>query len=145
MQGVKRLSEKPLQIAEQRDVKKQGKKGKIHPIESKIPQNSKERSEGLLKWATQRNRGKQQNGKDQRSLHENWSYQGNTSCKDGHNKRQNGKDLTEAGEVKERWQEYIEKLQKKGLNDSDNHDGVVTDIQPDSREYEVKWPLEALL
>ena len=43
----------------------------------------------------QRNRGKQQNGKDYRSLQENWGYQGNISCKDGHNKGQNGLDLTE--------------------------------------------------
>ena len=46
-------------------------------------------------------------------------------------KDRNGMDLTEAEEIKKRWQEYIEELYKKGLNDSDNHDGVVTHLEPD--------------
>ena len=89
----------------------------------------------------QRNRGKQQNGKDQRSLQENQRYQGNISCKDGHNKgEKNGKDLTET-EDKKRWQEYTEELYKKGLNDPDNLDGVVTHLELDILECEVKWAL----
>ena len=53
----------------------------------------------------------------QRSLQENWRYQGNISCKDGHNKGQNSKDLTETEEIKNRWQEYTEQLYKTRLND----------------------------
>ena len=49
-------------------------------------------------------------------------------------------DLTEAEDIKKRWQEYTE-LYKKHLNDPDNHDGVVTHLQPDILEYEVKWAL----
>ena len=49
-------------------------------------------------------------------------------------------DLTEAEDIK-RWQEYTEELYKKDLNDSDNHDGVVTHLEPDILEYEVKWAL----
>ena len=56
----------------------------------------------------------------------------------------NGMDLTEAEDIKKRWQEYIEELQKKDLNDSDNHDGVITHLEPDSLECEVKWALESL-
>ena len=56
----------------------------------------------------QRNRGKQQNGKDQRSIQENWRYQGNILCKDGHNGHRNGKNLTEVEDIKKRWQEYTE-------------------------------------
>ena len=52
----------------------------------------------------------------------------------------NSKDLAEAEEIKKRWQEYTE-LYKKHLNDPDNHDGVVTHLQPDILEYEVKWAL----
>ena len=59
------------------------------------------------------------------SLQENWTYQGNISCKNGHNKDRKGKDLTEAREIKEGWQEYTKKLYKNVLNDLDNHDGVV--------------------
>ena len=76
----------------------------------------------------QRNRGKQQNGKDQQSLQENWRYQGNISCKDGHNGHRNGKNLTEAEDIKKRWQEYTEELYKKCLNDPDNHDSVITHL-----------------
>ena len=48
-----------------------------------------------------------------------------------------GKDLTEAEDIKKRWQEYTE-LYKKGLNDPDNHDGVITHLEPDILEYEVR-------
>ena len=92
----------------------------------------------------QRNRGKQQNGKDQRSLQENQRYQGNITCKDGLDKGQNGLDLTEAEDIKKRWQEYTEELYKKDLNDPDNHDGVITHLEPDILEYEVKWALESI-
>ena len=53
----------------------------------------------------------------------------------------NGKNLTEAEEIKKRWQEDTEDLYKRGLNDLDNHDGVVTHLEPDILEYEVKWAL----
>ena len=56
-------------------------------------------------------------------------------------KDRNSKDLTEAEEIKKRWQEHTEKLYKKGLNDLDNHDGVVTHLEPDILECEVKWVL----
>ena len=50
-------------------------------------------------------------------------------------------DLTEAEDIKKRWQEYTEELQKKGLHDPDNHDGVITYLEPDILECEVKWAL----
>ena len=53
-------------------------------------------------------------------------------------KDRNGKDLTEAKEIKKMWQEYTEELYKKGLNDLDNHDGVITTLEPDILECEVK-------
>ena len=54
------------------------------------------------------------------------------------------KDLTEAEEIKKRWQEYTEELYKKSLNDWDNHDGVVTHLEPDILECEVKWALGSI-
>ena len=54
-------------------------------------------------------------------------------------KDRNSKDLTEAEEIKKKWQEYTEELYKKDLNDPDNHDGVVTHIVPNILECEVKW------
>ena len=56
----------------------------------------------------------------------------------------NGLDLTEAEDTKKRWQEYTEKLYKKDLHDPDNHDGVVTNLEPDILECEVKWALERI-
>ena len=56
-------------------------------------------------------------------------------------KDRNGKDLTEAEEMKKRWQEYTEEWYKKGSNDPDNHDGVGTHLELDILEYEVKWAL----
>ena len=49
-------------------------------------------------------------------------------------------DLTEAEDIKKRWQEYAGELYKKDLNDSDNHHGVITHLEPDILECEVKWP-----
>ena len=60
-------------------------------------------------------------------------------------KDRNGKDLTEAGDIKKRWQEYTEELYKKDLNDQDNHNGVVTHLEPDILECEVKWALGSII
>ena len=56
-------------------------------------------------------------------------------------KDRNGLDLTEAGDIKKRWQEYTDELYKKDLHDPDNHNGVVNHLQPDILECEVKWAL----
>ena len=56
-------------------------------------------------------------------------------------KDRNSKDLIE---IKKRWQEYTEELYKTGLNDLDNHDGVITHLEPDILEYEVKWALGSI-
>ena len=53
-------------------------------------------------------------------------------------------DLTEAENIKKRWQEYTEELYKKVLHDPDNHDDVITPLEPDILEYEVKWALESI-
>ena len=53
-------------------------------------------------------------------------------------------DLTEAEDIKKRWQEYIEELYKKDLHDPDNHDGLITHLEPDILECEVKWALESV-
>ena len=60
-------------------------------------------------------------------------------------KDRNDKDLTEAEDIKKRWKEYTEELSKKDLHDPDNHDGMITHLEPDILEYEVKWALEASL
>ena len=60
------------------------------------------------------------------------------SCKNGHINDRNGMDLTEAKGIKKRWQEYTEELYKKDLHDPDNHDGVITHLEPEILECKVK-------
>ena len=59
-------------------------------------------------------------------------------------KDRNGMDLTEAEDIKKRWQEYTEELYKKDLHDPDNHNGVITHLEPDLLECEVKWALGSI-
>ena len=59
-------------------------------------------------------------------------------------KDRNGMNLTEAEDIKKRWQEYTEELYKKDLHDPDNHNGVITHLEPDILECEVKWALEII-
>ena len=65
-------------------------------------------------------------------------------AKVGSIKDRNGMDLTEAEDIKKRWQEYTEELYKKELHDPDNHDGVITHLEPYILECEVKWALESI-
>ena len=69
---------------------------------------------------------------------------GTFHAKMGTIKDRNGTDLTEAEEIKKRQQEYTEELYKKDLHDPDNHDGVITNLEPDILECEVKWALESI-
>ena len=65
---------------------------------------------------------------------------GTFHAKMGSIKDKNGMDLTEAEDIKKRWQEYTEELYKNDLQDPDNHDGVITHTEPDILECEIKWP-----
>ena len=69
---------------------------------------------------------------------------GTFRAKMGSIKDRNGMDLTEAEDIKKRWQEYTEELYKKDLHDPDNHDGMITHLEPDILECEVKWALESI-
>ena len=60
-------------------------------------------------------------------------------------KDRNGMDITEAEDIKKRWQEYTEELYKKDLHDPDNHDGVITHLESDILECEVRWALESII
>ena len=69
---------------------------------------------------------------------------GNFHAKIGSIKDGNGKDLTEAEDIKKRWQEYTEQLYTKDLHDPDNHDGVITHLEPDILECKDKWALGSI-
>ena len=69
---------------------------------------------------------------------------GTSNAKMGLIKDRNGMDLTEAEDIKKRWQEYTEELYKKDLHEPDNHDGVITHLEPDILECEVMWALGSI-
>ena len=69
---------------------------------------------------------------------------GTLHAKIGSIKDRNGTDLTEAEDIKKRWKEYTEELYKKDLHDPDNHDGMITNLEPDILECKVKWVFESI-
>ena len=83
-------------------------------------------------------------GKTRALFKKNQRYQGNTPCKDGFNKGQKCYGSNRAEDIKKRWQEYTVELYKKDLHDPDNYDGVVTHLEPDILECEVKWALGSI-
>ena len=92
----------------------------------------------------QRNRRKQKNGKTRDVLKKIRDTKGTFHAKIGTINDRNGMDLTEAEDMKKRWQEYTEVLYKIELHDPDNHDGVITHLEPDILECEVKWTLGSI-
>ena len=70
--------------------------------------------------------------------------EGTFHVKMGSIKDRNGLDLTEAEDIKKRWQEYTEELYREDLHDPDNHGGVITHLEPDILQCEVKWALERI-
>ena len=88
----------------------------------------------------QRNRRKQQNGKTRDFFKKIRATKGTFHAKMGTIKDRSGMDLTEAEDIKKIWQEYTEELYKKDLHDPDNHDGMITHLEPDILECEVSGP-----
>ena len=84
-------------------------------------------------------------GKTRNSFKKIRDIKGTFHAKMGSLKDRNSINLTEAEDIKKKWQEYTEELYKKELQDQDNHDGVITDLEPDILECEVKWALESII
>ena len=92
----------------------------------------------------QRNRRKNRKGNSRDVFKKIRDTKGIFHAKMGSINDRNGMDLIEAEDIKKRWQEYTEELYKKDLHNQDNHDGVITDLEPDILECEVKWALESI-
>ena len=140
---AKWLSEEDLQIAEKREVKRQRRKGKVYPFECRVPKNSKERQESLPQRSVQETEENNRRGKTRDLFKKIRDTKGTFHAKMGTIEDRNGMYLTEAEDIKKRWQEYTE-LYKKELHDPDNHDGVITHLEPDILECEVKWALGSI-
>ena len=110
-------------------------------------QSSKEEQGEIRKPSSVINAKREENnrmGKTRDVIKEISDTQGTFHAKMGTIKDRNGMDLTETEDIKKRWQEYTEELYKKDLNDPDKHDGVITDLEPDILECEVKWALGSI-
>ena len=143
---VKQLSEEALEKAEKiREVKGKGEKERYIHLNAEFQRQVKRDKKAFLRNQCKEIGENNRMGKT-RDLIKKISitlikYQGKLSCKDEHNKDRNGRDLTEAEDIKKRWQEYTEELYKKDLHDPDNHNGVITHLEPDILECEIKWAL----
>ena len=103
---------------------KQGRKGKTYPTVCRVPENSKEDKKAFFNEQCKEVEGNNRMGKTRDLLKKIRDSKGTFHAKMGIIKGRNGMDLTEADNIKKRWQEYKEQLYKKCLNDQDNHKGV---------------------
>ena len=113
--------------------KKQRRKGKIYPFECRVPKNSKRDKKAFLNDQCKEIEENSRMGKTRDLFKEIRDNKGTFHAKMGSIKDRNGMDLTEAEDIKKRWQEYTEELYKKDLHSPDNHDGVITHthLEPD--------------
>ena len=137
------MSEEAFQIAVKRREAKGERKGKIFPFECRVPKDSKERQKSLPQGQYKEIEENNRMGKTRDLFKKIRDTRGTFHAKMGSIKDRNGMDLKAAEDIKKRWQEYTE-LYKKYLHDPDNHDGVITHLEPDILECEVKWALGSI-
>ena len=140
---AKWLPEEALQIAVKRR-EKQRRKGKIYPFKCRVPKNNKERQESLPQWSMQKIREKNRMGNTRDIFKKIRDMKGTFHAKMGSIKDRNGMDLWEAEDIKKRLQEYTEELYKEDLHNPDNHNGVITHLETDILQCEVKWALQSI-
>ena len=142
---AKRLSEEALQLAEKRrEAKGKGEKERYSHLNVEFQRIARRDQKAFLSDQCKEIEKKNRVGKTRDLLKKIRGTKGTFHAKMGTKKDRNGMDLTEAEEIKKRWQECTEKLYKKVLNDSDNHDGVITHLASDILECEVKWALGSI-
>ena len=129
---------------EKKRSKKQRRKGKIQTSECRVPRIARRDKKAFFSDQCKEIEENNRMGKTRDLFKKIRDTKGKFHAKMGSIKDRNGMDLTEAEDIKKRWQEYTEELYEKDLHDPDNHDGVVTDLEPDILECEVKWALESI-
>ena len=136
---AKWLSEKSLQIScEKTGSEKQRRKGMIEPFECRVPKNRRRDKKTFL--SDECKQIEENNGmeKTRDLLKKIRDIKGTFRAKMGSIKDRNGRDLTDAEHIKKRWQQDTEELYKKDLHYPDNHDGMITHLEPDILDCEVK-------
>ena len=133
------LSEEALQIVvKRREVKSKGEKERYTHLNAEFQRIARRDKKAFLSDQCKEIEENNRMGKTRDHFKKIRDTKGTFHAKMGTIKDRNGMDLTEAEDIKERWQEYTEELYKKDLHDPDNHDGVITYLEPDILECEVK-------
>ena len=125
-----------------REVKRKGEKEGYTHLNAEFQRIARTDKKAFLSDQCKEIEGKNRVGKTRDLFKKIKDTKGIFHAKIGSIKDRNGTDLTEAEDIKKRWQEYAKELYKKDLHDPDNHNGVITHLEPDILECEVKWPLE---
>ena len=142
---AKWLSGEALQIAvKRREAKSQGEKERYKYLNAEFQRIARRDKKAFFSDQCKEIEEKNRMAKTRDLFKKITDTRGAFHAKMGSMKDRNGLDLTEAEDIKKRWQEYTEELYKKDLHDPDNHDGVITHLEPDILECEVKWALESI-
>ena len=142
---TKWLSEEALQIAvKRREAKSKGEKERYSHLNAEFQRISRRDKKAFLSNQCKEIEENNRMGKTRDLFKKIRATKGTFHAKMDSIKDRNGIDLTEAEDIKKRWQEYTEELYIKDLNDPDNRDGVITHLEPDIPECEVKWALESI-
>ena len=142
---AKWLSEEALQITEKgREVKSKGVKERYTHLNAEFQRIAKRDKKAFLSNQCKEIEEKNRMGKTRDLFKKIWDTKGTFHAKVGSIKDRNVMDPTETEDIKKKWQEYTEKLYRKDLHDPDNHDGVITRVEPDILECKVKWALGSI-
>ena len=142
---AKWLSEEALQIAVKRtEVKSKGEKERYKHLNAEFQRIAKRDKKAFLSNQCKEIEENNRMGKTRDLFKKIRDTKGTFHAQMGSIKDRNGMDLTEAKDIKKRWQEYPEELYKKDLHDPNNHNGVITHLEPDILECEVKWDLGSI-
>ena len=145
MQKAKWRSREALQLAEKRrDAKGKGEKERYTHLNAEFQRIAKRDKKAFLSNQCKKIEENNRMGKTRDLFKKIRCSKGIFHAKMVSIKDRNGMDLTEAEDIKKRWQEYTEELYKKDIHDQDNHGGVSTHLEPDILECEVKWALESI-
>ena len=142
---AKWLSEEPLQIAvKRREVKSKGEKERYTHLNAEFQRIARRHRKAFLSDQCKEIEGNNRMGTTRDLFKKIRDPKGTFHAKIGSIKDRNGMDLTEAEDIKKRWQKYTEELYEKDLHDPDNHDGVIIHLKPGILECEVKWTIESI-
>ena len=142
---AKWLSEEGLQIAvKRREAKSKGQKERYSHLNAEVQRIARRDKKAFLSDQCKEIEENNRIGKTRDLFKKIGDTKGTYHAKMGLIKDRNGMDLTEAEDIKKRWQEYTEELYKNDFHDPDNHNGVITHLEPDIWECEVKWALGSI-